>query len=344
MILHNVWEFWGFWLLETHATLCAMNTDLISLDGTPASALAFGTMQFGGRADAAQSAEMYAACRAAGITHFDTAWVYTDGRSEEILGQLIRDARDSLLIATKVAYTGGAGAENIRRQLDQSRARLGQDMVDILYLHRYDEDTDLRETLATLAELRAAGQFRYLGLSNFAAWQVMKTIMIGQEFDLRPAILQPMYSLIKRQVEVEILPMCADQGIAVAPYSPLGGGMLTGKYAAGLAGDTAAGSSRGRLDDDPRYRERYGQPWMLDSARALADLAAELAVEPASLAVAWAAGYGAQVTPIISARSLEQLRPSLAALEIDMTSALYERISALSPRPAPATDRLEEQA
>ncbi|AXT35068.1 aldo/keto reductase [Phaeobacter sp. LSS9] len=317
-----------------------MNTNLISLDGTPAGALAFGTMQFGGRANAAQSAAMYDACRAAGITHFDTAWVYTDGQSEEILGQLIRDARDSLLIATKVAYTGGAGPENIRRQLDQSRARLGQDMVDILYLHRYDEETDLRETLASLAELRAAGQFRYLGLSNFAAWQVMKAIMIGQEFDLRPAILQPMYSLIKRQAEVEILPMCADQDIAVAPYSPLGGGMLTGKYAA----DPTDGGSRGRLDEDPRYRERYGQRWMLDSASALAELAAELGVEPASLAVAWAAGYGAQVTPIISARTLAQLRPSLAALDIEMTPALYDRISALSPRPAPATDRLEEQA
>ncbi|AUQ71586.1 aldo/keto reductase [Phaeobacter inhibens] len=317
-----------------------MNTDLISLDGTPASALAFGTMQFGGRANAAQSAAMYDACRTAGITHFDTAWVYTDGASEEILGQLIRDERDSLLIATKVAYIGGAGPENIRRQLDQSRTRLAQDMVDILYLHRYDTETDLRDTLACLAELRAAGQFRYLGLSNFAAWQVMKVIQIGQEFDLRPAILQPMYSLIKRQAEVEILPMCADQDIAVAPYSPLGGGMLTGKYAA----DPTDGGSRGRLDEDPRYRERYGQRWMLDSASALSGLAAELGVAPASLAVAWASGYGQQVTPIISARTLAQLRPSLAALDIEMTPALYDRISALSPRPAPATDRLEEQA
>ncbi|AUR00204.1 aldo/keto reductase [Phaeobacter inhibens] len=317
-----------------------MNTDLISLDGTSASALAFGTMQFGGRANAAQSAAMYDACRTAGITHFDTAWVYTDGASEEILGQLIRDERDSLLIATKVAYTGGAGPENIRRQLDQSHTRLGQDMVDILYLHRYDAETDLRDTLACLAELRAAGQFRYLGLSNFAAWQVMKAIQIGQEFDLRPAILQPMYSLIKRQAEVEILPMCADQDIAVAPYSPLGGGMLTGKYAA----DPTDGGSRGRLDEDPRYRERYGQRWMLDSASALSGLAAELGVAPASLAVAWASGYGQQVTPIISARTLAQLRPSLAALDIEMTPALYDRISALSPRPAPATDRLEEQA
>ncbi|MEK0165470.1 aldo/keto reductase [Phaeobacter sp. A36a-5a] len=316
-----------------------MSTELISLDGTPASPLAFGTMQFGGRADAAQSAEMYQACRAAGVTHFDTAWVYTEGRSEALLGQLIREDRDSLLIATKVAYTGGAGPDNIRRQLDQSRARLGQDMVDILYLHRYDEETDLRETLACLAELRDAGQIRYLGLSNFAAWQVMKAIMIGQEFDLRPAILQPMYSLLKRQVEVEILPMCADQGLHVAPYSPLGGGMLTGKYSSAQQ----AGHSRGRLDEDPRYAERYGQPWMQESARALADLAAELEVDPASLAVAWAAAYGRNVTPIISARSLAQLRPSLAALEIEMTPDLYARMSALSPRPAPATDRLEEQ-
>ncbi|MFS4580863.1 aldo/keto reductase [Phaeobacter sp. C3_T13_0] len=317
----------------------ARTTPLTSLDGTVASDLAFGTMQFGGRADAGQSAAMYDACRAAGITHFDTAWIYTDGTSEEILGQLIKSERDSLLIATKVAYTGGAGAQNIRRQFDQSRRRLSQDMVDILYLHRFDPDTDLRESLECLASLREAGQIRYLGLSNFAAWQVMKAIIAGQTFDLRPAILQPMYSLIKRQVEVEILPMCADQGIAVAPYSPLGGGMLTGKY----SNAPHTNGSRGRLDEDPRYAERYGQKWMQETAMDLITLGQEMDVAPASLAVAWAAAYGANVTPIISARSVEQLRPSLAALDIDMTADLYARVSALSPRPAPATDRLEEQ-
>jgi len=310
-------------------------TLLTSPDTTPASRFAFGCMQFGGRADAAQSAAMYDACRAAGINHFDTAWVYTDGQSERILGDLIRAERDALLIATKAGYTGGAGAANIRAQLDDSCRRLGLEMVDILYLHRFDPQTDLRETLECFASLKETGRIRYVGLSNFAAWQVMKAQMLGRDLGVAVDILQPMYSLVKRQAEVEILPMCADQGIAVAPYSPLGGGLLTGKYASG-GGD-------GRLREDSRYGARYGQAYMHEAARGLVKLAAEHGCDPATLAVAWAAAHPSRPMPIISARNEVQLRPSLAALEFDMDADLYSAISALSPRPAPATDRLEEQ-
>lgn len=312
-----------------------MSRLLTTPDLTPASRFAFGCMQFGGRADADQSAAMYAACREAGINHFDTAWVYTDGRSEEILGRLVRAERDAVLVATKAGYTGGAGAANIRAQLDDSCRRLGLEMVDILYLHRFDPETDLRETLECFATLKETGRIRYAGLSNFAAWQVMKAQMLGRDLGVAVDILQPMYSLVKRQAEVEILPMCADQGIAVAPYSPLGGGLLTGKYASGGGG--------GRLREDSRYGARYGQDYMHEAARGLAALAAEHGCDPATLAVAWATAHPSRPMPIISARNEVQLRPSLAALEFDMDADLYSAISALSPRPAPATDRLEEQ-
>ncbi|MEP4036338.1 aldo/keto reductase [Pseudophaeobacter sp.] len=305
-----------------------------SPDGTPASRFAFGTMQFGGRADAAQSAEIYAACRTAGITHFDTAWVYTDGRSEEILGDLIKAERDKLIIASKVGYIGGAGPDNMQAQFDTSRRRLGLDCIDILYLHRFDADTDLRVTLEWFASRKQAGDIRYIGLSNFAAWQVMKAQMLGADLGFATDILQPMYSLVKRQAEVEILPMCADQSIAVAPYSPLGGGLLTGKYATG---------GEGRLSEDARYNSRYGQTWMHDTARGLSALAQELGVSPATLAVAWAAAHPSAPMPIISGRNVEQIAPSLAALDFQMDADLYQQISDLSPRPAPATDRLEEQ-
>ena len=311
-----------------------MNKILTSPDGTPASRFAFGTMQFGGRADKPQSAEIYAACRAAGITHFDTAWVYTDGQSEEILGELIQAERDSLIIASKVGYTGGAGAQNMQAQFDTSRARLQLDCIDVLYLHRFNDDTDLRETLGWFAARKAAGDIRYIGLSNFAAWQVMKARMLGAELGFATDILQPMYSLVKRQAEVELLPMCADQGIAIAPYSPLGGGLLTGKYASGGVG---------RLSEDARYNSRYGQAWMHETAKALSAVAARLELSAATLAVAWAAAHPAAPMPIISGRSAAQIAPSLAALDFQMDAALYEEIAALSPRPAPATDRLEEQ-
>ncbi len=312
-----------------------MMSTLNSSDGTPASRFAFGTMQFGGRADAAQSQAMYDACRGAGLNHFDTAYVYTDGQSETLLGDMIQSERESLLIATKAGYTGGAGGKNIRSQLDVSRQRLGQDMVDILYLHRFDPDTDLAETIECFAELKQAGKIRYAGLSNFAAWQVMKAVRIAADFDLSIDILQPMYSLVKRQAEVEILPMCADQNITVAAYSPLGGGLLTGKYASG---------GQGRLAEDDRYAARYGQGWMFDTAKSLTDLASEEGLDPATLAVSWVAASPFGATPIISARNVEQLAPSLAAMSHTMSPDLYARVTALSQPPAPATDRLEEQS
>lgn len=311
-----------------------MSKHLTSPDGTPASRLAFGTMQFGGRADAAGSRAMYDACREAGITHFDTANLYTDGASETLLGQFVGNQRDGLLIATKVGYTGGAGKKNILDTFETSRRRLKMDMVDILYLHRFDPDTDLHETMEAFAELKSAGQIRYVGLSNAAAWQVMKAIAVAARFDLTVDILQPMYNLVKRQAEVEILPMCADQGVACAPYSPLGGGLLTGKYAQG---------GSGRLSEDERYAARYGLEWMHQAAVDLVALAREVGTDPATLAVAWVAAHPTRPTPIISARSVEQLAPSLAAMTYELSDELYARLSALSPTPPPATDRIEEQ-
>lgn len=301
---------------------------------TPISRFAFGTMQFGGNADARDAAEMFEACLAAGITHFDTAYVYTDGTSEEMLGRLAAPDRDRLVIATKAGYTGGAGAANLRSQFDISRRRLDMDHVDILYLHRFDPETDLAETLDCFAALKAEGLISYVGLSNFAAWQVIKAAVLAEARGIRIDILQPMYNLVKRQAEVEILPMAADQGILVAPYSPLGGGLLTGKYRTGQA--------TGRLATDDRYAARYGQGWMHETAVSLAALADELGVAPATLAAAWVARHPTAPSPILSARNLAQLQPSLAATTFDMDLSLYNRISALSRTPPPATDRIEE--
>ena len=310
-----------------------MTQNLTTLSGQPAGNFVFGTMQFGGRADTVQSRAMFDACRAAGIRHFDTAYLYTDGNSETLLGQMIGTARDDLLIATKVCYRGDASPENMRREFDVCRQRLGQEMVDVLYLHQFDPDTDLRRTMEGFAALKDEGAIRYVGLSNFAAWQVMKAVMAAAELGLSIDILQPMYSLVKRQAEVEILPMCADQGITEATYSPLGGGLLTGKYGAGGAG---------RLSEDSRYAARYGLDWMHRTGQDLATLAADRGVGAATLAVAWVASHPSGPNPIISARNAEQLAPSLAAMTFDMDAELRAEISALSLTLPPATDRIEE--
>lgn len=306
---------------------------ITSPNGTPLSPLTFGTMQFGGRADAAQSQAMFDAARAAGITHFDTAYVYNGGASETLLGGMIRNERDSLIIATKAAFEGGSTRANILDGFATSQQRLGLDCVDILYLHRYDDTTPLQETFEALATLKQAGKIRHIAVSNFAAWQVMKAQAVAAECDLRIEMVQPMHSLVKRQAEVEIFPMCMDQDIEIVPYSPLGGGLLTGKYARG---------ETGRLTEDAMYAARYNVDWMRDAAVQLSALAADLGTDAATLAVAWAMAHPARPRPIISARSAAQLAPSLAALDFDMTPDLYDRITALSVTPPPATDRIEE--
>lgn len=308
-------------------------TQLISPNGTPASRLTFGTMQFGGNADKTQSRAMYDAALATGINHFDTAYVYTGGASETLLGQMVGDNRDELVIATKAAYVGGSTRTNILEHFDVSRDRLQLDMIDLLYLHRFDDETPLEETFEALTILQKDNKIRYIGVSNFAAWQAMKAQAVAEKLGTRIDVIQPMYNLVKRQAEVEIMPMCIDQGIGIVPYSPLGGGLLTGKYARG---------ETGRLTEDDRYAARYGQSWMHDAATAFSALAGTLSVAPSTLAVAWAAHHPSRPNPIVSARNLEQLIPSLAAMNYDIDSKLYDKITALTPTPAPATDRLEE--
>jgi len=301
--------------------------------GHDVSSFSFGTMQFGDKASEADSAAMYADCRAAGINFFDTAHAYTGGKSEEILGRLANPERDDIFVATKCAESTIATPERMRAEFDESRRRLGMDRVDLLYLHRWDDTTPLNATYEAMAEFVEAGLVRYVGVSNYAAWQVMKARQVAQGLGIDIAFIQPMYNLVKRQVEVEILPMAQSEGFAVCPYSPLGGGLLTGKY---------AGGSSGRIRENDMYASRYSQQWMHDAAAELAVIGDEINVSPATLAVAWAARHPGVWGPIISARSKAQLAPSLAAINLELDDALYARLSALTPTPPPATDRLEE--
>lgn len=311
-----------------------MSRDLSRLLGKPVSPLAFGVMQFGGKADAQASRAMYDMARDAGITLFDAAYIYTDGRAEELLGEFAENEQDDVVLVSKCGHQPGLRRRELERQVAESQRRLRTEHIDILYLHRYPGDDLLAEQLETMRDLHRAGAFSVLGVSNFAAWQVMKAQALAEEMGApRIGIIQPMYSLVKRQAEVELLPMALAEDLAVHTYSPLGGGLLTGKY---------TGGGSGRLTDDPRYRARYGQDWMHQTAAALSTLAAELGTDPATLAVAWVMAHATRPAPIISARSVAQLQPSLAAADFTMTPELYNQITALSPTPAPATDRLEE--
>lgn len=309
--------------------------ELCANDGTAISSLCFGCMQFGGTANLKASSAMYEACRAAQINFFDTAHTYTEGASERFLGDLIRKERDQIFLASKVGYTGGSGASNIKTQFDESRSRLSVDVIDVLYLHRWDPGTALEETFETLVELKQSGAIRHIGVSNFAAWQTMKAQAVAQSLGASVDMIQPMYSLVKRQAEVELFPMALEEELAVATYSPLAAGLLTGKYQQG---------GTGRLSSDKRYTKRYGQDWMRQTAADFTALASDIDIDPATLAVAWAAHHPAVTAPIISARDAVQLEPSLAAMSVVLEADVYKRVEGLSVRPAPATDRLEEAA
>jgi len=313
--------------------------------GVQVSQLCFGTMSFGGVADAKQSAAMYKACRDAGVNFFDCADGYSRGKAETILGKLIGSERDELIITSKCfspmaddVNARGGNRRHILRAVEASLKRLGTDRLDVLFMHRWDPEVPLEETLRALEKLVADGKVLYLGASNWAAWQIAKALGIADKRCWpRIDVIQPMYSLVKRQVEVEIFPLAQAEGLGVICYSPLGGGVLSGKYGVNTRPDA------GRLMEDPKYMERYGEEWVFETADKFSALAKDKGIHPVSLAVAWAGAHPAVSCPIIGARSLEQLQPSLKSAEIDMTEELHSEIAALSRTPPPATDRREEQ-
>jgi aryl-alcohol dehydrogenase-like predicted oxidoreductase len=324
-----------------------MNYKPLGRTGVQVSCLCFGCMPFGGDADEAASAQMFNAARELGINFFDTADQYSKGRSEEILGKLMRGARDDLVVATKVYNPAGSDVNakggsrrHVSRALEASLRRLQTDRVEILYLHQRDALTPLEETVRALEDAVRAGKVLYPALSNHSAWETQRALDVQEANGwARLQAIQPMYNLVKRQAEVEILPMAAASGVSVFPYSPAGGGLLSGKYAEKL-GTSAA---QGRIAANKMYADRYGEPWMHEVAANFAAFCKKRGLHPMSVAVAWVAAHPAVTAPIIGGRSLQQLQASLDSLKIDMTPALWAEIAALSRTPPPATDRLEEQ-
>ncbi|HZJ62568.1 MAG TPA: aldo/keto reductase, partial [Kofleriaceae bacterium] len=308
------------------------------------SRLSLGAMGFGGETDEAMAAKIFRAAREAGIHVVDTADVYNEGRSEEIVGRLMREERDRIVLASKAYFPMGAdpnarGASryHLVRAVEASLRRLATDRIDLYYLHRFDDATDLGETLRAVDDLVRAGKILYPACSNFAAWQVAHALGIQRMHGWAPLVaIQPMYNLVKRQVEVEILPMAQSLGLAVIPYSPTGGGLFTGKYGTDRRPD------RGRLIDTKMYTVRYADPRFLTIADQFSALAAELGHPPSTLAVAWVASHPAVTSVLVGGRNVEQLAPTLAANQLVLDDDTRARITALSIEPPPATDRNEE--
>ncbi|HEU4924039.1 MAG TPA: aldo/keto reductase, partial [Burkholderiales bacterium] len=267
-----------------------MKYRLLGRTGVRVSQLCLGTMSFGGDADERASAAMYRTCRDTGVNFFDTADQYNKGRSEEILGKLMRGERENLVIATKCFNpTGtdinarGSARRHVSRALEASLKRLGTDRIEILYLHHYDALTPLEEQMRALEDLVRAGKVLYPAVSNFAAWQTQAALGVQERGGwARVQAIQPMYSLVKRQAEVELLPMAAANGLSVFPYSPGAGGLLSGKYSE---------NQNGRLTTNKMYQARYGEGWVHETAARFAGFCRERNLHPMSAAVAWVGSH-----------------------------------------------------
>lgn len=321
-----------------------MDYRLLGRTGVQVSQLCFGTMSFGNEADEAASAAMYKRCRDLGINFFDCADAYTKGRAEEILGGLMKGHRDELVVTSKCFnnMTGdinGAGANrrHVSMAVEASLKRLKTDRLDVYFMHRFEKTAPLEEVLRGLEDVVRSGKVLYIGASNYAAWQIAKGLGISERRGwARFDVIQPMYNLVKRAAEAEMFPLCQAENVGVMTYSPVGGGMLSGKYRPGVEPD------QGRVKDRKEYAVRYSDDWMLETAGKFTEFAEAQGVHPVSLAVAWAAAHPAVTCPIVGARHTEQLEPSLQSMDIEMTQDLWDEIAALSRTPAPATDRLEE--
>lgn len=319
----------------------AMDYRTLGRSGCAVSNLCLGTMTFGSETDEAGSHAQLDAFVEAGGTLVDTANVYSAGVSEEIIGRWYA-ARPSehtagVVLATKGRFPMGTGPNasglsrrQLTRALDASLTRLGLDHVDLYQVHAYDAWTPLEETLRTLDGFIRDGRIGYYGLSNFTGWQLTKAVHTARALGLEePVTLQPQYSLIVREIEWEIVPAALDTGLGLLPWSPLGGGWLSGKYRRDErpSGDT-------RLGDDPnRGMEAYdrrGTARTWDVIDAVQKVAEDRGVSMAEVALAWVTDRRGVTSTILGARTLEQLTVNLKAADLHLTAEEYAGLDAAS--------------
>jgi aryl-alcohol dehydrogenase-like predicted oxidoreductase len=319
----------------------AMDYRLLGNTGVKVSRLCMGTMTFGKEADKTDSAAMFRRCRDAGINFFDCANSYAGGESERILGDLIHDCRGELIITSKVFNRVGAdinahgtSRRHIMASVEESLRRLKTDYIDIFFLHHFDPDPDMEDSLRALDDLVKQGKILYPAASNYAAWQIMKARAISKREGWSPIrCIEPMYNLVKRQSEVEILPMAASENLGVITYGPLAGGLLTGKYLAENIVQT------GRFTENEKYTQRYADASIHETVRKFAQFTKVRGYGAAALAVAWVGHHPAVTAPIIGARNIGQLEESLKSLDVVMTDELYKQVCELSIAPPSATNR-----
>ncbi len=304
--------------------------------GLKVSEICLGTMTFGHGADAREAARIVAACLDAGGNFFDTANTYNSGESETILGTILRGRRREAVIASKVFNPIGPGPNDsgmsrlhIMHAVEDSLRRLQTDYLDIYYIHHVDVQTPLEEMLRAMDDLVRQGKIRYAACSNYEAWRLMEALWTSETKNLtRFECYQPQYSLVVRDIEQEIVPVCDLKGVGVVAWSPLAGGFLAGNYAPGSA--RAAGS---RSEEGWAFPERYFAATRDETLAVLLDVARELGRTPAQVALRWVLDQSFITSAIVGARNAGQIADSLQAAGWRLPDVARERLDAVSHLP-----------
>lgn len=309
--------------------------------GLMVSTLSFGTATFGGvgalskwgATDVNEAARLLDICLDAGINLIDTANAYSQGRSEEILGEAMTGRRERLLVASKVRFRMGEGPNDlglsrshIVAQCEASLRRLRTDCIDLYQMHQWDGITPLEETLEAFDTLVRSGKVRYYGISNFAGWQLMKTTATAREHRFVPPVAQQIYySLESRDAEAELIPAGIDQGLGVLVWSPLAGGLLSGKYRRGKAPEEG-----GRHLNDWHEPPIGDEDRLYETIEELVAIAEALEASPAEVALAWLLGREGVTSVILGARTEAQLRRNLGAADLKLSPEDRKRLDAVS--------------
>jgi aryl-alcohol dehydrogenase (NADP+) len=311
--------------------------------GLAVSRLCLGTMTFGLQCDEVASRAILDRAAAGGITFLDTADVYpvggdfeTVGRTEQIVGRWLEGRRHDFVVATKCGgamserrWDRGASRKHIMDAIDGSLRRLRTDYVDLYQLHHPDPETPIDESLRALDDVVRAGKARYVGCSNFPAYQVARALGRSELLGVaRFDSAQPRYNLLFRQIERDLLPLCRDEGIGVIPYNPLAGGLLSGKHRRDSGPTPGTRFTLGNAAE--RYQDRYWHEREFETVEALRPLAAEAGLSPASLALAWVLAEPAIAAPIVGASRPAQLDDAIAATEKPLDAALKARLDQIT--------------
>jgi aryl-alcohol dehydrogenase-like predicted oxidoreductase len=304
--------------------------------GLKVSALCLGTMTFGHGTDEADARRIVDLAFDAGVSFFDTANSYGDGQSEVLLGKALQGRRRGAVVATKFCNPMGPGPNDsgmsrvhIMQAIEESLRRLQMEYVDLYYIHHLDVQTPLEEMLRALDDLVRQGKVRYVACSNYEAWRLMEALWISDSKNLsRFECYQPQYSLVVRDIEQELIPLCEYKGLGVVVWSPLAGGYLSGKYRPGQESVTGT-----RSEEQWAYPRRYFAPNADATLAALLEVAKEIGRSPAQVALRWVLEQPAITSAIIGARTVEQARDNLLAGGLRLEGAPLERLNRVSAPP-----------